>query len=100
LTVLGCQTGRIIMTKKKVTEVTESVTETVVETPTVKPTYNIDELAQHLCCQGQFGHILDWLTKLSNTEVKTLRDQLRSRTGNNHMPWLLEHKFRRHLGEE
>jgi len=82
------------MTKKKVLEVTE-----VTQTETT-PKYNINELAQHLCCAGQFGHILDWLTKLNETEVRTLRDQLRSRTGNNHMPWLLEHKFRRHLGEE
>ena len=87
------------MTKKKELETTESVPTETVEIINTPP-YDINQLATHLCCAGQFANILDWLPKLSEKEVRTLRDQLRNRTGMNYMPWLLEHKFRRRLGEE
>ena len=72
----------------------------VVETKTVTPSYDILALEQHLCCPNQFHHILEVLPSLTKTEISKLRDDLRSRTGNNRMHFTLEHKFRVALGEE
>jgi len=81
----------------------ENITDTVVITTEKKvkvAKYDINELAQHLCCANQFHNIIDLLPTLTKTEIKTLRDELRSRTGMNHMPYKLEYKFRVILGEE
>lgn len=61
--------------------------------------YNIEELELHLCCPNQFHHILNVLPTLNKSEIKTLRDDLRSRI-NSVLHFTLEHKFRVALGEE
>ena len=83
----------------------ENITDSVViptekKVKVVEVKYDITELAKHLCCPNKFYNITNLLPTLTNDEVKTLRNQLRSRTGNNHMHFQLEHKFRVTLGEE
>lgn len=78
----------------------KETTTKVVETKTVVPSYDILALEQHLCCPNQFYHILEVLPTLSKSNIRKLRDDLRSRTGNNRMHFTLEHKFRVALGEE
>lgn len=83
----------------------ENITDSVIiptekKVKVVEVKYDINELAQHLCCPNQFHNIIDILPTLTQNEIKTLRGQLRSRTGMNHMPYKLEYKFRVSLGEE
>jgi hypothetical protein len=76
------------------------VEETVKATKTVKVAkYDIEQLELHLCCPNQFHHILNILPTLTKSEIKSLRDDLRTRI-NGMMHFTLEHKFRVALGEE
>lgn len=79
---------------------TDTNVEVVSETKTVKVKYDERELIDALCCANQFYRIKNVLPTLTKTEVKKLRDTLRSHTPSNHMNFHLEHVFRVTLGEE
>lgn len=75
--------------------VAEEIAE-VIETKGV--TTDLDELAKHLCCQNKFYIIYKHMDGLNKTQLKKLRDQLRSYVRGGQLHPQLEQRFNRAIG--
>lgn len=76
----------------------EKPVETVKKVKTTGVTTNIEDLAKHLCCQNKFYIIYKHMGGLSKTELKKLRDDLRSYVPGNVLHHELERRFNREIG--
>lgn len=72
----------------------EELQEEIVEViKTKNVTTDLDELAKHLCCQNKFYIIYKHMDGLTKTQLKKLRDDLRSYVPGNKLHDQLERRF-------